>query len=118
MDYIGNVYRVPDSWWGFEAVDRLEHPGACVSAGPKSSLNLLKGTSVRSQRYSRVVFEVEPDETNGLRNRTAFKLEPHNFRQRRIQLLEHDRLLGRLCDADLAGIQRELEELFAQGGDE
>lgn len=26
----GTIYAVPDRWWGFHAVGREDHPGACI----------------------------------------------------------------------------------------
>ncbi len=28
-ELIGELFQVPDKWWGFEAFGRMDHPGAC-----------------------------------------------------------------------------------------
>ena len=33
-NHLQRVFAVPDSWWGFKAVGREGHPGACVQELP------------------------------------------------------------------------------------
>ncbi|MDA1055123.1 MAG: hypothetical protein O3C40_32275 [Planctomycetota bacterium] len=47
----GSVYQVPDKMWGFDAVGRIEHPGACTACDVhKRQAVLLKGTDAEGAR--------------------------------------------------------------------
>lgn len=112
--YLGTVYRVPDAWWGFDAVGRNEHPGACTAVQSEAGQAiLLKGTDARNVRrtYSHHVI-VKPTTSNGLAKPTAFALEPRPFRMHRVALLHRERQLGRLDDADLELLNEKLREAF------
>jgi hypothetical protein len=109
----GSVFRVPDKFWGFEAVDRVEHPGLCTSCPPRipGKAEMLKGTGALSASW-RPTYFVEPSTSNGLKKWTAFELVPFRFPIRRVQLMHPQRWMGRLDDEDFRAIQRELERIF------
>jgi len=111
-EFVGDLFQVPDSWWGFEAFGRDNHPGACVgyvSNGFKATL--LKGTDPRSARYGDVQVLVQPSERNRLLKPTSFGIRPKYFSARRLSLLV-DEQIGELDTDDLAKMQSELLRLF------
>ncbi len=113
-EFVGSVYKVPDSMWGFQAVGRVEHPGACTLCGTEHRYAiLLKGTDAEGcpHRFPRVV-TVLASRANGLIKTTAFTIEPRKFRLRKIELLHENRLVGRLDRHDLSLLQAELHRVF------
>lgn len=114
QSYRGSVYRVPDGWWGFDAVGRKEHPGACTAVNVEAGQAvLLKGTDARNVRgnSSRHVI-LQPTDSNGLLKPTAFALEPRTFRLHRVTLLHHERQMGRLDVSELDLLDQKLREAF------
>lgn len=113
-DLAGNLYQVPDKWWGFEAFGRPDHPGACVGYVPPGfNVTMLKGTDPRSARYDEVHVLVKNDRTNGLLKPTSFSIKPRPFSARRIALLA-DARIGQLSQADLGRLRGELVRLFGE----
>jgi|JI10StandDraft_1071094.scaffolds.fasta_scaffold175230_1 hypothetical protein len=116
-DLAGDLFPVPDKWWGFEAPGRTDHPGACVGYVPPGfKVTMLKGTDLRSARYDQVHVEVQNDSTNGLLKPTAFAIKPYDFSAARIALLK-DKQIGCLSAADLERMRMELVRLFTSNGD-
>ncbi len=113
---LGNLYQVPDKWWGFESHGRENHPGACVNMVSAHKVNMLKGTDPRSRDYKLVHVEVDPDGSNRLLKRTAFAIKPHPKSLRKIQLLHDERYIGELSDAHIQQMQGALEKYFVDGG--
>ena len=115
----GSVFMVPDKWWGFQAVGRDSHPGACVmEAEGGRKIQLLKGTDgMRKERYQKSQFIVQPSDSNGLKKRTAFSLEPRLFRRNKINVLYPDRLLGRLSEAELSDLRTAMLRALGTGKD-
>src|SRR5436190_23771109 len=87
-DLPGSIYMVPDKFCGFEAVGRIDHPGACVFCDvPGGSATLVKGTDLFAARPGRhEVLVVDPSSDNGLRKATAFAIVPRRFKLRRLAL--------------------------------
>ena len=111
----GDLFQVPDKWWGFEAFGRDNHPGACVGYVPPGfKATLLKGTDTRSVRYDDVYVVVNNDAGNGLKKPTAFAIKPRLFSARRVAMLIDDRI-GQLSPEDLETMRTELVRIF---GDE
>jgi len=114
-DLAGDLFQVPDNWWGFEAFGRSDHPGACVGyVSPGFKVTMLKGTDPRSARYDEVHVLVKNDSTNGLLKPTSFAIRPLPFSARRIALLCDERI-GELSPGDLERMRSELVRLFALG---
>ena len=113
-ELVGDLFQVPDNWWGFDAVGRHDHPGACVGYVPPGfKVTMLKGTDLRSARYGETQVVVEADASNGLLKTTSFAIKPRLFSARRVALLEDDRI-GTLSRVDLQRMQSELVRLFGQ----
>lgn len=113
LELIGRLLMVPDSWWGFRAEDRDEHPGACVACSPCGfHSTLLKGTDPVSGRYGIVQVLIEPSESNGLRKSTSFAIRPICHSTRKVSCLIHDRTIGTLDSEDLLRLQIQLAECF------
>jgi hypothetical protein len=114
-DFAGDLFQVPDDWWGFEAFGRSDHPGACVGYVPPGfKVTLLKGTDPRSARYDEVHVVVVNDRVNGLLKPTSFSIKPRQFSARKIACLA-DKRIGRLSDSDLTRLRSELVRLFGAG---
>jgi len=114
-DLAGDLFQVPDKWWGFEAIGRENHPGACVGYDRRGyQVTLLKGTDPRSARYAEVHVYVEPDASNRLLKTTAFAIKPILRPARKVQLLRGERWIGKLGQADLNEMQSELVRLFGE----
>lgn len=110
----GDLFRVPDKWWGFEAYGRVDHPGACVGYVPPGfKATMLQGTDPKSARYNDVHVFVDRDDQNGLLKRTAFKIKPQYFSARRVAMLA-DSQIGELADEDLGRMRSELIRLFGE----
>ena len=117
-DVVGTVLAVPDKWWGFEAVGRDHHPGACVLERPATQeFCLLKGTGAENRRkYHSAEVVIASTDTNGLKKSTLFSLRPWPFRLHKISNLLPDRVMGRLSDDDLRKLQAAMFRLLrAQG---
>lgn len=115
VELLGSLFSIPDRWWGFEAVGRVEHPGACVGFSKNGyKVSMLKGTDPRSARFHEVSIVIDQDESNGLKKPTAFSIKPHYFSASRMKLLD-DRHIGRLTPTDLQRLQSELVRLFGPG---
>lgn len=113
-ELVGELFQVPDKWWGFEAFGRMDHPGACVGYVPPGyKATLLKGTDPRSARYEETQVLVEPDNSNGLKKTTSFSIKPQYFSARRVARLVDERI-GALAEGDLRRMQTELVRLFGQ----
>jgi hypothetical protein len=111
----GDLFQVPDKWWGFEAFGRSDHPGACVGYVPPGyNVTMLKGTDPRSARYDDVHVLVVNDSTNGLLKPTSFAIKPRPFSARRMACLADERI-GQLSTTDLARLRHELVRLFGAG---
>ena len=111
-DLLGSVYRVPDKWWGFQAVGRQDHPGACTGyCGASAQATLLKGTGLGTKSFDFQVV-VEPSDTNGLSKATSFAIRPWSFSGRKVALLHFDRKIGELATGTLEQLQSELERVF------
>ena len=116
-DLVGNLYRFPDKWWGFEAFGRDDHPGACVGYDDTGfRVTMIKGTDTRAAHYGSVTIVVQNTTENGLLKPTAFAIKPREFSTRRVELLT-DKLIGRLSQSDLERIQSELIRLFVEKQD-
>ena len=114
-ELVGQLYRVPDDWWGFEAFGRLDHPGACVGYVPSGyKATLLKGTDPSSARYGETQVIVEPDALNGLSKTTSFSMKPRVFSARRVAMLKGERRIGTMSDRDLHRMQSTLIRLFGR----
>jgi len=110
----GSVYKVPDKMWGFDAVGRIEHPGACTSCTPhQRQAVLLQGTDAKlaGRGYPQVVV-ISPSAPNGLTKPTAFAVEPRIFRLRKVELLAKDRRIGTLEPAELNLLRNALERVW------
>lgn len=94
----GDVLRVPDKLWGFEAVGRTDHPGACVYCYPDGrNVAMAKGGSrIPKQKYRANYVIVEPDEDNGLSAVTAFSTQPQSIRLKKLLLFYPERFKGKL----------------------
>lgn len=112
QDLPGSIYRVPDKIWGFEAVGRVEHPGACMVVDQaQGKAVFLRGTgSTRCHRSPNIT--VEPDEHNGLKKRTYFELAPRCLSLRSMVLIHYDRRLGSLTREEHIKALHELQRLF------
>jgi len=116
-DLAGDLFQIPDKWWGFEAFGRIDHPGACVGYVPPGyRVTMLKGTDPRSARYDQVHVEVQNDSTNGLLKPTAFAIKPYDFPAPKIARLT-DKYIGRLSPVDLERMRSELVRLFVSKED-
>lgn len=113
---LGNLYQVPDKWWGFEAFGRENHPGVCVSMASAHKVNMLKGTDPRSKSYSLVHIEVMPDSQNNLLKKTSFAVKPYPTSANKVRLLNGDRFIGELDIDQLAEMQTALERYFLDEG--
>lgn len=112
-ELVGDLFQVPDKWWGFEAFGRDDHPGACVGYVPPGyNATLLKGTDPKSARYASTFVLVEKTRQNGLLKATAFAIKPYSFSVRKVAMLAGERLIGTLEDRDLKKMQTELVRLF------
>ncbi len=113
-DLVGVVFDVPDSHWGIET-SAEQHPGACTDYQPARHRGvLLQGTdsdNVRPDLAWRYHF-LDPDATNGLATRTAFRCIPRYFRLHRLRLLHAGRVRGTLAPADLAALRQRLHQLY------
>jgi hypothetical protein len=103
---------VPNRHWGFESLTSDDHPGACVhyQAAERQAM-LVKGTDAEHIRFPRRYYFVAPTPENGLLKPTGFELVPRFFRLHRLKLFYPERHLGRLDDATLQGLRRELARL-------
>ncbi len=111
----GNVYFVPDKFWGFRAVGRDDHPGVCLFCFAEcNSVMMSKGTGASSKAMNRSEnpYLVFPTKKNGLTKETAFDLVPKRFRLHRVLLLEPERKIGELDEADRKAMQDELRRIF------
>ncbi len=108
----GLVLRVPDGWWGFSALGRVEHPGVCSGVDAARDACLLKGTSRPIEELPPWVaaqsFVVAPSPRNGLTKTTSFHLAPHRKSARAVRLLLPQRKLGTLEEHDLRALQARL----------
>jgi hypothetical protein len=112
-DLPGSVYMVPDKFWGFSAVGRTEHPGACTACLSEEQVAiLLKGRDAVTLRGKAAHWFVDPSPGNGLEKITAFELLPYRFPLRRVLLMHPQRRVGQLAADDLDGMHRALERLF------
>ncbi len=113
----GSVYMVPDKFWGFQAIGRVEHPGICTQCDiPATVATLLKGTDANRIRGAHGYWITAATQSNGLKKSTAFQLQPRRFPLRRVLLMHENRRVGRLDDNELRQLQRELERLFPSDG--
>ena len=113
-DLVGIVLAVPDKWWGFEAVGRDHHPGACVRERPADhGFDLLKGTGAENKtKYHFSEMVVASTGTNGLEKLTLFSLRPRPFRSHKLRNLIPERVMGRLSEDDLRRLQTAMVRLF------
>ena len=104
-----NDWKIPEKEPG------SRHPGVCWQVDAEgSSAILYKGTSQQPIRakYLPAYAILEPNKENGLAFRTYFRVtQPHQFRLRKLELLYHDRLIGKLSEDDAAVITRVLRDL-------
>ena len=121
----GSLYAVPDKFWGFRAVGRRDHPGACLFCyADRNAALLSKGTDSRGGVAKNLdqPYHVLPSEKNGLNKPITFDLVPKRFRLKRVLLMEPDRKMGDLESADLKAMQNEYRRIFmrddAQGRQE
>ena len=115
-DLAGELFQVPDRWWGFEANGRENHPGACVGYDQRGfRVTLLKGTDPRSARYRETHVIVDPDQSNQLLKRTAFAIKPVIESARKVSQLRGKRLIGTLAKLHLNEMRQELIRLFGDG---
>lgn len=111
------VYEVSDKsgWKVPEKEPGSWHPGVCWHVDvDRGKAVLYKGTSQQPKRsqYLPGYAILEPSMQNGLGSRTYLSLtEPFLFRLRQIELMHHDRSLGKLTKDDAAKIERVLDEL-------
>jgi hypothetical protein len=105
-----SVFAVPDKFWGFQAVGRVDHPGVCVDCQPAvSTARLVRGRDAATYRGSRLhVLIVRPTRRNGLTKPTAFELVPRAMSLRRVRLLYPSRYMGRLDDDDFQRLRQRL----------
>ena len=115
---LGQVFAVPDKWWGFEAVGREDHPGACVrEEAATGDCNLLKGTGAENRRrYHPTEMLIVATPANGLLKNTLFALRPRPFRRHRISNLIPDRVMGRLATEEVERLNTEMLRLFGNQG--
>lgn len=113
-DHLGRIFAVPDKWWGFSAVGRDEHPGACVQQSPVTSdWILLKGTGAENKdRIRPTEMLVSPSEKNCFLKDTVFDLKPRPFRSHKLRNLVRDRLKGELDQEDLVRLQSGMVRQF------
>jgi hypothetical protein len=112
-DIPGSTYSVPDKFWGFSAVGREDHPGACTACNLTDQLAiLLKGSDAFARKSRTPAYVVQPTHGNGLRKATAFELVPRAFRLRRLMLLHENRRIGQLDPDDLRDLRRALQRRF------
>jgi len=111
---VGSVYQVLDAkHWRIPAdTPQSWHPGACYDFNFKNNeTKLVKGTSRQPRKYAWAYAAVQPDSENGLQSVTHFSLrQVFPFRSRTIELLHHDRRLGRLSAGDLNAIRVGLQQ--------
>lgn len=113
MELPGSVYMVPDKFWGFQAIGRDDHPGACTRCDAAAALAILvKGSDIAGLRGLHGYLVIGPTRDNGLKKPTAFALQPRPFRLRRVLLMHPNRRIGQLDADDALRLQRELERLF------
>lgn len=117
-DLLGAVLAVPDAWWGFAAVGRDDHPGACVRERRSTGeWDLLKGSGAEHRTcYAATEMVVAPTATNGLRKLTVFSLRPRPFRAARVRLLVPERVMGKLSADDVQRLRSEMFRLFGAQG--
>ena len=115
---VGSIFAVTDDWWGFSAVGRDHHPGACVQELPaQRRVLMLKGTSAETkEKYRRDEIVVVATETNGLAKLTVFSVRPWPFRERKVRLLVANRLMGQLSETDLTRLRSEMIRQFGSQG--
>lgn len=117
-ELVGNLYQVPDKWWGFESVGRHNHPGACVGYENRGfKAVMLKGTDPKSRDYKYAEVLVEPDGSNKLKKTTSFSINPRLYSARKVGLLA-DVLIGELTEKDLRRMQNELRRQFGDPDEE
>ena len=116
--HVGRVFAVPDKWWGFEALGREDHPGACVREREVSKdCDLLKGTGAENRRrYYKTEMLVVATDSNGLSKNTLFSLKPMPFRRHRVNNLVPDRVMGYLSDEELSKLRAEMLRQFGNQG--
>ena len=117
-DLIGLVFDVPDKWWGFEAVGRSSHRGACIrEVIPDREFDMLKGVGAENRtRYHKTEVLVVPTETNGLTKNTLFSVRPRPMRRHRLKNLLGEATKGRLSDDELQRLRSEMVRQFGQRG--
>lgn len=117
-NHLGRIFAVPDRWWGFEAVGRDDHPGACVQELPaQHQWVLLKGTGAENRtRYSKSEVLISPSPENGLLKHTLFSIAPRPFRKHRLRNLVPERIMGHLSAEDLTLLQTSMVRQFGQQG--
>lgn len=91
------------------------HPGVCWQIDNHGFAAVLyKGSSQQPKRskYLEAFAILEPNPENGLALRTYFDVSaPFLFRLRKVELLYHDALVGKLTDSDAALIATALADL-------
>ena len=112
-ELVGLIIDVPDKWWGFEAADRTEHPGACVrEAIPGREYDMLKGVGGENRDYYHATeVLVVPSEANGLSKNTLFSVKPRPMRRHKLRNLA-GKVRGRLSDNVLDRLRREMIRQF------
>ncbi|MCC6508362.1 MAG: type II toxin-antitoxin system PemK/MazF family toxin [Pirellulaceae bacterium] len=98
--------------WNFGEVGS-DHPSVCyLFSESKLEATVCMGTSQHPGKRWAAYVPVEPDETNGLKYTTYFKLAPRTIGSRRLELMSRDRRIGRLSKDDFAAIQSAILRLF------
>ena len=116
--HLGRVFAVPDKWWGFEAVGREDHPGACVQELPATrEWILLKGTGAEDRtKYHATESVIAPTAENGLFKLTVFSLRPRPFRNKKLANLIQERVMGMLCADELQQLRSGMIRQFGLRG--
>lgn len=117
-DIEGVVFQVPDDWWGFAAVGRDDHPGACVHRSPTlDEAVVLRGKSMPPPLpYRNLWVEIEADSGNGLDHRTFFDTTSRRLPVKRVLLLYPERTRGRLSSVDLEKLRKLWEKCRERSG--
>lgn len=114
---LGSIFRLDDKKvWGFALESGDWHPGACYEVdGNTRQANLSKGTSRHPGRRASAYVEVQPTRENGLEKITYFQLSVCRLRMQRLELMIHDRKMGKLSTADLEAIRDGMREFGLEG---
>lgn len=111
--FVGAIFSLDNrKVWDF-GEEGTDHPGVCyIFSETKLKANICKGTSQHPGQRLAAYVPVEPNEINGLRCTTYFRLAPRLIGTRQLELMLLDRRIGRLSAEDLKAIQGGMQRLF------